>query len=155
MNGRFGPFATVHEHGALAGAELWYGGIHAPNSLIREVAMDLDYYPNSNGHPFQTRAMDKTDIRTFRRWHRRAALRAKDAGFDIVYVYATHEYVISNFLNPRMNTRSDEYGGSLENRTRLLRELIQDTKDAVGDSCAVAVRFSAANNLAIPRLPFH
>ena len=82
--------------------------------------MDVDSLPNLSGHPFQTRAMDKDDIRMFRRWHKQAAIRARDAGFDIVYVYATHGYLISNFLNPRMNTRSDEYGGSLENRVRLM-----------------------------------
>lgn len=133
----------VHEHGSLAGAELWYGGIRTANMMTREVAMELDSFPNATGHPFQTRAMDKSDIKTFRRWHKRAALRARDAGFDIVYVYATHGYLVSNFLNPRMNTRSDEYGGSMENRTRLTRELIEETKEAVGDRCAVAVRFSA------------
>ncbi len=134
---------AVHEHGSLAGAELWYGGARTPNMMTRLPSMDVDSFPNLAGHPFQTRAMDKTDIKTFRHWHRRAALRAKDAGFDVVYVYATHGYLISNFLNPRMNTRGDEYGGSLENRVRLVRELIEETKDAVGDNCAVAVRFSA------------
>lgn len=133
----------VHEHGALAGAELWYGGSRSANMLTREVALDLDTMPNAVGHPFQTRAMDKTDIRTFRRWHRKAALRARDAEFDIVYVYATHGYLLSNFLNPTRNTRSDEYGGTLENRTRLIRELIEETKEAIGDRCAVAVRFAA------------
>jgi dimethylamine/trimethylamine dehydrogenase len=134
---------AVHEHGSLAGAELWYGGARSSNMMTRLPSMDVDSVPNLAGHPFQTRAMDKSDIRTFRHWHKRAALRARDAGFDVVYVYATHGYLISNFLNPRMNTRTDEYGGSLENRVRLTRELIQETKDAVGDRCAVAVRFSA------------
>lgn len=134
---------AVHEHGSLAGAELWYGGARTPNMMTRLPSMDVDSFPNLAGHPFQTRAMDKTDIKTFRHWHKRAALRARDAGFDIVYVYATHGYLISNFLNPRVNTRSDEYGGSLENRIRLTRELIEETKDAVGDRCAVAVRFAA------------
>ena len=95
------------------------------------------------GHPFQSRAMDKEDIRNLRRWHRNAALRAKAAEFDIVYVYATHGYLLAHFLDPETNTRSDEYGGSLENRTRLVRELIEETKEAVGDRCAVAVRFAA------------
>ena len=133
----------IHAHGALAGAELWYGGSRSANMMTREVALDLEGLPNAVGHPFQTRAMDKTDIRTFRRWHRKAALRARDAGFDVVYVYATHGYLLANFLNPARNTRGDEYGGSLENRTRLVRELIEETKDAVGDRCAVAVRFAA------------
>ena len=145
----------VHEHGSLAGAELWYGGIRTSNMLTREVSMELDSFPNAVGNPFQTRAMDKSDIRTFRHWHRRAALRARDAGFDIVYVYATHGYLISNFLNPRMNARSDEYGGSLENRTRLVRELIADTKDAVGDRCAVAVRFSADDEIGKDGVPIY
>ena len=133
----------VHEHGALAGVELWHGGARTSNQFSREVPMDVDSLPNLAGHPFQTRAMDLADIRNLRRWHRKAAMRAKDAGFDIVYVYATHGYLLSNFLDPRMNTRRDEYGGSLQNRVRLVRELIEETKDAVGDRCAVAVRFSA------------
>ncbi len=133
----------VHAHGSLAGAELWFGGASTANLNTREVPMDVDSLPNAEGNPFQTRIMDKSDIRELRRWHRNAALRAKQAGFDIVYVYATHGYLLSRFLSPRTNSRSDEYGGSLENRVRLVRELIEETKEAVGDSCAVAVRFSA------------
>jgi len=133
----------VHAHGSLAGAELWYGGASTANLNTREVPMDVDSLPNGPGSPSQTRSMDKADIREFRRWHRNAALRAKQAGFDIVYVYATHDYLLSKFLSPKTNTRTDEYGGSMENRVRLVRELIEETKDAVGDTCAVAVRFSA------------
>ena len=133
----------VHAHGALAGCELWISGARSANLGTRLVSMDVADMPNQIGHPFQARAMDKTDIRNLRRWHRNAALRARAAEFDIVYVYATHDYLLAHFLDPVMNTRSDEYGGSLENRTRLVRELIAETKDAVGDRCAVAVRFAA------------
>lgn len=134
---------AVHEHGALAGAELWYGGSRTANLFSREVSMDVDSMPNVNGFPYQTRAMDKADIRALRKWHRDAALRARAAGFDIVYVYATHGYLLSHFLSPATNSRADEYGGSLENRVRLVRELIEETGEAVGDRCAIAVRFSA------------
>ncbi|OYW51656.1 MAG: NADH:flavin oxidoreductase, partial [Rhodobacterales bacterium 12-65-15] len=133
----------VHAHGALAGVELWFGGSRSANLATRLVSMDVASRPNGVGHPFQSRAMDKADIRSYRRWHRNAALRAREAGFDIVYVYATHGYLLANFLDPETNTRGDEYGGSLENRTRLVREVIEETKDAVGDRCAVAVRFAA------------
>ena len=133
----------VHEHGALAGAELWFGGARSANLATRLVSFDVASMPNAVGHPFQSRPMDKTDIRNLRRWHRNAALRAREAGFDIVYVYATHGYLLAHFLDPETNTRSDEYGGSLFNRTRLVRELIEETKEAVGDRCAVAVRFAA------------
>lgn len=145
----------VHEHGALAGAELWYGGARSSNMMTREVALDLSSVPNAVGHPFQTRAMDKEDIRNLRRWHRKAALRARDAGFDIVYVYATHTYLLANFLSPTANTRSDEYGGSLANRVRLVRELIEETKDAVGDRCGVAVRFAADEEIGEDGVPIH
>jgi len=133
----------IHAHGALAGAELWYGGARSANMMTREVALELNTVPNGVGHPFQSRAMDKADIITFRRWHRKAAIRARDAGFDVIYVYATHGYLLANFLDPKRNTRGDEYGGNMENRTRLVRELIEETKVAVGDKCAVAVRFAA------------
>ena len=84
----------VHEHGALAGVELWAGGAGSANLLTREVALGVGSMPNVHGHPFQTRAMDKEDIRNLRRWHRAAALRAREAGFDIVYVYATRLYLL-------------------------------------------------------------
>ncbi|MBL8709412.1 MAG: FAD-dependent oxidoreductase [Rhodospirillaceae bacterium] len=133
----------VHAHGALAGVELWIGGARTANLHTREVPLGVASMPNLAGDPYQTRAMDREDIRDVRRWHRNAALRAREAGFDIVYVYATHGYLLSQFLSAETNTRSDEYGGSLENRVRLVRELIEDTRDAVGDRCAVALRFSA------------
>lgn len=143
----------VHAHGALAGTELWMGGGRVGNLDTRLPALDVACVPNTAGHPFYARAMDKSDIRDVRRWHRDAALRAKEAGYDVVYVYATHGYLLANFLNPRLNTRSDEYGGSLENRTRLVREIIEDTKDAIGQSCAVAVRFAADERYDVDGVP--
>ena len=133
----------VHEFGALAGVELWAGGAGSANLMTREVALGVDSMPNQKNNPFQTRAMDLQDIRNLRRWHREAALRAREAGFDIVYVYATHFYLLGQFLSPMHNHRTDEYGGSVENRVRLVRELIEETKDAIGDTCAVAVRMAA------------
>ncbi len=134
---------AVHRHGALAGIELTYSGHHATNLYSRVPA----FGPRSMGlmgfTPGQTRCMDKEDIRSLRRWHRNAALRAKRAGFDIIYCYAAHDMSLAmHFLLRRYNHRTDEYGGSLENRVRFLRELIEDTRDAVGDTCAVAVRLA-------------
>ncbi|MGB1008972.1 MAG: FAD-dependent oxidoreductase, partial [Thiolinea sp.] len=145
----------VHAHGALAGAELWAGGARSTNLLTRLTPIDVDSLPNLAGNPCQTRAMDKTDIRNLRRWHRKAALRAREAEFDIVYVYATHGYLLSHFLDPVTNTRSDEYGGSLINRVRLIRELIEETKEAVGDRCAVAVRFAADETIGEDGVPVY
>ncbi len=146
---------AVHTHGALAGAELWFGGSRTSNLFSREVSLDVASMPSVTGDPYQSRAMDKADIRDLRRWHREAAIRAKRAGFDIVYVYATHGYLLSHFLSPLTNSRTDEYGGSLENRVRLVRELIEETKEAVGETCAVAVRFSADERIGEDGVPVH
>ncbi len=133
---------AVHAHGALAGIELNHSGVNTANWYSRVPPLG----PRTMGvhmDPVQTRRMDREDIRNFRRWHRQAAARAMRAGFDLVYCYAGHGLSLAmQFLSRRCNDRSDEYGGSLENRVRLLRELIEDTKDAVGDRCAVAVRLA-------------
>jgi len=134
---------AIHEFGSLAGAELNYAGLMSANRYSRMVPMGPSHMPVATHDPLQVRAMDKSDIADMRRWHRTAALRAQDAGFDLVYVYIGHQLsVMSHFLSPYRNRRSDEYGGSLENRARLFREVLADTRDAVGDTMAVAVRFA-------------
>ena len=134
---------AVHFHGSLAAIEPVHQGPSVANRASREVPIGPSHRPVTGHDPVQARRMDKQDIRNIRLWHREAALRAKRAGFDIVYVYAAHQLGISqHFLSKRMNDRTDEYGGSLENRVRLFRELIEEAKDAVGDTCAIAVRFA-------------
>jgi len=135
---------AVHRHGALAAIELAHAGMNASNLYSREVALAPSAIASpANYYPAQARAMSKSDILAFRRWHRQAALRARRAGFDVIYVYAAHSLSLPmHFLQRRHNERTDEYGGSLVNRARLLRELIEDTKEAVGAHCAVAVRFA-------------
>ena len=135
---------AIHRHGALAAVELVHAGMNANNLYSREISIAPSHTVNPGSFaPEQARAMRKSDIRNFRRWHRNAALRARRAGFDIIYVYVGHGLSLPmHFLQSRYNRRTDEYGGSLVNRTRLLRELIEDTKEAVGRDCAVAVRFA-------------
>ncbi len=137
---------AVHKHGALAGIELAYNGIDAVNLYSRVPPLaprSMGVVGGSGYDPVQTRRMDREDIRDVRKWHRQAALRAKRAGFDILYCYAGHGMTAAiQFILKRYNDRTDEYGGSLENRVRFFRELIEDTKEAVGDTCAVAVRFA-------------
>ncbi len=137
---------AVHHHGALAGIELSYNGIDAVNLYSRVPSLaprSMGTVGGTGYDPVQTRRMDKEDIRNVRKWHREAALRAKRAGFDIIYCYAGHGMTTAiQFISRRYNDRTDEYGGSLENRVRFFRELIEDTKEAVGDTCAVAVRFA-------------
>ena len=133
----------VHAHGALAALELSHNGPTASNLYSREVLLGPSHQPSKYGYPAQARAMTLADIRAYRRWHREAAIRGKRAGMDIIYVYAAHDLSLPmHFLQRRRNQRTDSYGGSLENRVRLLREVLADTREAVGDSCAVALRFA-------------
>jgi dimethylamine/trimethylamine dehydrogenase len=147
---------AVHKHGALAAIELTHSGNHSANLYSRlptlspvDQSIDLIY-------PRQSRRMNKKDILEFRRWHQQAAINAKAAGFDIVYVYAGHGMSLAQqFMLPEINTRSDEYGGSIENRVRLTRELLEDTKEAIGDTCAVAFRFAVDELKGLDGMQFH
>jgi len=146
---------AVHRHGALAGVELWHGGSGTGNRLTRMPLMSASGVSNDSTYPgwinlARSRPMDKQDIREFRRWYVDAAKRAKTAGFDIVYIYAGMNFGPYQFLLPKMNKRTDEYGGSLQNRVRLMREIVEDMKEAVGQTCAVALRFSTDELLKIP-----
>ena len=133
----------VQAHGSLAGIQLVQNGISAPNRLSRisplapspNMIKDLD--------PIQCRAMSKDDIADVRRWHRDAVMRAKKAGYDIVYVYAGHTMtLLTHFLSSHYNHRTDEYGGSLENRARLFREILEETMEVANNEIAVAVRYA-------------
>jgi dimethylamine/trimethylamine dehydrogenase len=131
---------ALHEHGALAGVELAHTGVHASGRESRwpgvgpsQVASDAD--------PSQVpKAMELDDIRRVRADWVWAARQACSAGFDIVYVYGGHSYLLTQFLSPFYNRRTDLYGGSLENRSRLWLETLEDVREAVGDECAIAVR---------------
>ena len=146
---------AVHRHGALAGVELWHGGSGTGNRLTRMPLISASGISSDSTYPgwinlTRSRAMDKQDIREFRRWHVDAAKRAKSAGFDIVYIYAGMNFGPYQFLLPWLNKRSDEYGGSLQNRVRLMREIIEDMKEAIGQTCAIALRFSTDELLKLP-----
>lgn len=134
---------AVHRHGALAGVELGHVGLAAGNRAVRLPPLGpSSHLTLESVEPFQCKAMNKKDIIKLRHQHRAAARRAKEAGFDIVYAYAGHGLsIFSQFLQPRYNQRSDEYGGSFENRLRLLREVLEDMHEEIGDRCAIALRF--------------
>lgn len=132
----------IKRHDALAAIELAHNGLNAANMISREVPIGPSGNIFNEYYPVQSRAMSKSDIRDLLRWQRNAALRAKQAGYDVVYIYAAHGMGMpQHFLSRRHNRRTDEYGGSFENRARLMKEMIEVTKDAIGDTCAVAVRF--------------
>jgi dimethylamine/trimethylamine dehydrogenase len=134
----------IHRHGALAGVELWHGGARSANVHSRAVPLSTESTPTATA-PWQSQRMDRADIKAYRGWHRAAALRAREAGFDIVYAYAAHTYLLAQFLDPATNRRQDEYGGSAANRSRLLREILEDLNEAIGSRCAIAVRIEVCD----------
>ena len=139
-------------HGSLAGIELVHAGVNSSNLYTREVPMAPSPLPvmTFTADPVQARAMDGQDFKNLRAWHRAAFRRAKVAGFDLICLYAAHGFgIIQHFLSPRTNQRTDEYGGSLKNRSRLMRELLSDARDEIGDRCGVSIRL-ALDELAGP-----
>lgn len=134
----------AHRHGALAGIELEHGGGLSMRRESRWAAMAPSQIPHEWADPAlgSPKAMDQDDIRQVQQQWAAAAERARDVGFDIVYVYGGHGMLPAQFLSPYYNKRTDEYGGSLENRARFWLETIDAVRDAVGDACAIAVRIA-------------
>jgi dimethylamine/trimethylamine dehydrogenase len=132
----------VHRFGALAGVELWYGSIEALNLETRMPARGvMQQYADEVLH-HAVYGMTTDEIHELQDFYVAAALRAVEAGFDVINVYAGHFHTITHqFMTPYYNRRTDEYGGSLENRVRFLHETIVKIRQAVGDSCAIGVRF--------------
>ena len=141
---------SIKQHGALAGIQLAYSGINGPNLYTREVPLAPTALPirTFTNDPVQARAMSKRDIANLRRWFVAALLRARRAGFDIVCLYGAHGFgVFQHFLSRATNQRADEYGGSLRNRARIVREVIADARDAAGDDLAISLRLSLHETL--------
>jgi dimethylamine/trimethylamine dehydrogenase len=132
----------VHEADALAGVELWYGGAQAANNESRLAARGVSQI---NSEAFLAQScyeMSKEELRELQGFYVDAAKRARSAGFDVVNVYGGHFHTIAHqFLSPFYNHRTDEYGGSFENRARFWVECLELIREAVGDDLAIAARF--------------
>jgi len=94
------------------------------------------------------RALEASEIRDVIHRFVHVATAARDAGFNGVQLHAAHGYLLyllSQFLSPRTNQRTDEWGGPLENRARLLREVVASVRDAVGSEFAIGVKLNSAD----------
>ena len=131
----------VHAHGALAGIEPVHNGMASGNLYGRIPPAGPSHLPVTGYAPIQARAMTRADIADLRRRHRAAVRRSLSAGYDLVYVYAAHGLsTLQHFLSRRTNLRDDDYGGMLANRARLLREVLEDTREECDGRAAVACR---------------
>jgi dimethylglycine catabolism A len=126
---------AIHGGGAKASIQLGHGGGHTR----RDICGEAPIAPSAIPHPvFEVtnetivpQEMTLADIQTTVAAFATAALRAQQAGFDCVEIHAAHGYLISQFLTPFENRRSDQYGGSLENRARFGLEILRSVKAAV------------------------
>ncbi|WP_292776953.1 NADH:flavin oxidoreductase [Methanobrevibacter sp.] len=121
---------AIHSKGSFAIAQLNHAGIESisHNKLnLNEMTLDeIDHVKES---------------------FVKAAVRSKKAGFDGVEIHAAHGYFLSQFYSPYTNKRTDDYGGTLENRIRLHNEIIADVREAVGEDYVIAIRFGAYDYL--------
>ena len=134
----------LREIGSLSAIEIAHTGIRG-----RGMGTGMPVWGPSNlpclkpQVPVQAKAMDKADIKALRQSFRAAVKRSKEAGYDIVYIYAAHDAsILWHFLSPAYNHRTDEYGGSFENRLRLMREVLEETIEEAAGEMAVAIRLA-------------
>ena len=128
----------VHEHGGLAGVELTHGGGLAHNAVTRLPAIGASQIP-SDISGANCRAISKKEIREIQRDHVAAALRAREAGFDLLTLFCGLATMANFFLYPYYNKRTDEYGGSMQNRMRFTREVLEMMREEI-DDCAIGMR---------------
>lgn len=132
---------AVHAEGAAASAQIGHGGPVANPKMNHAPALA----PSKRRSLISmnvAREADRGDIDRITRAHADAALRAADAGFDAVEVHLGHNYLISSFLSPKLNRRTDAYGGSLVNRARFAREVLRAVSDAVRGRIAVIAKMN-------------
>lgn len=129
------------------GREMWVPSVPPalpPNASMRTITpQELSTFVGVGPHPDRYRVMDEADIAQMIEWYASAAVRAQKAGFDAVEVHCAHNYLIAGFLSPYFNQRTDGYGGSYENRTRLMRELLTEVRRRVGPDYPIWVRLDA------------
>ncbi|HWU22948.1 MAG TPA: NADH:flavin oxidoreductase [Nocardioides sp.] len=132
---------AVHAEGAAVSAQLGHGGPVADPQGNGAPALAPSRHFHKTSMSF-AQEIDKAGIARVTEAHAEAARRAIDTGFDAIEVHLGHNYLISSFLSPKLNHRTDEYGGSLANRARFARDTLRAVRDAVGDRIAIIVKMN-------------
>jgi len=146
----------IHEHGSVAGIQIAHAGRKASHDSPANGGKQLS--PEEGGwqtiapsaipfDPSETapHSLDKSEIKTLIEQFTATASRANQAGFNVLEIHAAHGYLIHQFLSPLSNSRTDEYGGSFENRIRLLLEIVDAVKTVWPKNLPIFVRLSATD----------
>lgn len=132
----------VHKHGARIAVQLNHAGASAMESRTGVQPVSASNLPSKPGGAIP-RPLAREEIYALVKKYGEAAKRAQTAGFDAVEIHAGHSYLLCQFLSPTMNDRTDEFGGSPENRARFVRLVLEETRRQVGPQFPILVRISA------------
>ncbi|MEX3957380.1 NADH:flavin oxidoreductase [Trinickia sp. EG282A] len=128
--------SAVRAHGSLSAVQLYHGGDRASPELIGTPVSPSENSRNG------ARSLNLKEVEQLRDDFIAAALRAETAGFDGVEIHGAHGYILAQFLSPTINQRDDRYGGSFENRSRLMLEVIDGIRSQCGDDFQIGLRLS-------------
>ena len=132
---------ACHRHGACIGVQINHAGASAASPRIGMQPVSASTLPSKPGGE-KPRPLTKEELSSIAKDYAAAAKRAVNAGFDLVEIHAGHSYLISQFLSPTMNNRTDEFGGSAENRARFCRMVIDEVRAAIGPRVPISLRLS-------------
>ena len=133
---------TIHKHDTCIAVQINHAGASAMSSRTGMQPVSSSDVPSKDGGE-TPRPLEKDEIMTIVKKYGEAAKRAVIAGFDAVEIHAGHSYLLSQFLSPLMNKRTDEFGGSAENRARFPKMVIEEVRKQVGPFFPIFVRISA------------
>lgn len=136
---------AVHAAGGKIALQLVHAGKFSTPELTGQTPMGPSAEENEGKQTCL--AMNKDDIAAVVTAFTKAAARGKQAGFDAIQIHAAHGFLLSQFLSPAFNKRTDTYGGSLENRARLLLEVAHSVRGAVGDGYPILVKLNSEDFL--------
>lgn len=137
MEGHIKLAANIKEQGALAVIQLHHAGMRSPAELIQEEPVCPSYNEKTNA-----RSLSLAEIKQLKKDFIAAAIRSKKCGYDGVEVHGAHGYILTQFLSSEINKRTDDYGGSLTNRSRLLFEIVDGIRAECGKEFLIGVRLS-------------
>lgn len=132
---------ACHRQGACIGIQLNHAGASALSSRIGMQPVSASTLPSKPGGEIP-RPLTKEELTSIAKDYGIAAKRAVNAGFDLIEIHAGHSYLISQFLSPTMNDRTDEFGGCAENRARFCRMVIDEVRAAIGPRIPISLRLS-------------
>jgi 2,4-dienoyl-CoA reductase-like NADH-dependent reductase (Old Yellow Enzyme family) len=136
---------AVHKAGGRIAMQIAHGGAQTTPELIGQAPMGPSALHGENG--FTCREMTPKEITDVVQSFGQAAARAKKAGFDAVQLHAAHGYLLSEFLSPFFNRRTDSYGGSVKNRARMVLETYRSVRDAVGGQYPVMIKLNNTDSI--------